>query len=104
MQNEFSAHEADMIALHLSNYQDSPSPKDPLAPEVRERLCQSAIKKLVNLSPLTCFSKQEYSVMFFAVQHFADVMHANGEQLTPEAYTLIDKLYTKAGGTLTHPN
>lgn len=104
MQNEFSAFEIDLMSMCLSDYHDSPSFKENMSDDERRTVCQTALKKLANPSPMTFFTRKEYSVMFFAVQHFADVMHANGEQLTPEAYTLIDKLYTKAGGTLTHPN
>lgn len=98
MHNEFTAREAELIALHLSDYLDSPSLRETIPDELREALCRSASEKLANLSPMTYFSQQEYAVMFFAVQHFADVVHANGDVLPGEAYRLLDKLYTKAGG------
>lgn len=104
MNNEFTPCEAEMIALHISNYQDSPSPKDPLKPELRESLCRSALRKIIGLTPMTVFTKQEYSIMFFAVQHFADVLHTNGKKASSELYTLCDKLYTKAGGVANPSN
>ena len=68
-------------------------------PDVKQTLCQSAIKKLEAYHPLTYFSKKDYTMISFALAYISDIsISANiSDEFLLDIYSASDKIYILAG-------
>ena len=60
------------------------------APAVKTSLCNSCLKKLKSYSTLSYFTKQEYTMIYYALQYSIQVSESNG-LYHEAAYTAADK-------------
>ncbi len=94
MKSAFTPEEISYLAPALEEFLEGPS--IPFVPEVRDRLTNSSLQKLENYSPLTHFTKQEYTIMFCALVRLTDRL-----SITDPLYGPLFALQNKVGDLAT---
>lgn len=87
--NAFDGYEISILIDALSKYKDSEM--HILKPELHYSLILSTLNKLENINTLTYFTKQEYSIMHFAMEYFANLCDYEIALLPYGFYKLFDK-------------
>ena len=63
-----------------------------LRPELQDELAKSAIRKLENLTPLTYFTKQEFSIMALATHFIINALEKSGNVVDAFTLSLFEKV------------
>lgn len=67
-----------------------------LTAELQQRLIDSSKRKLANLSSLTHFTKQEYTIMWWALTLEIEFLERASCDVSEESYRLLERLYSLA--------
>lgn len=86
----FSSDEIIIIQSALETYNDEP--RDYLKPDLQDKLTKSSLSKLSNYSPLTYFTKQEYSIMCLAVIFMMNLLEDVDPYRSDELFLISKKL------------
>ncbi len=65
-------------------------------PDVKQEVCTSCLKKLESYTPLTYFSKQEYIMIYYALEYIINTGESFGIFIN-DAYTASEKIGKLAG-------
>ena len=90
----FNFDECALLISSLETYDDQPRGLFP--DDVQHRFAETITKKINNLSPLTYFTKQEYTFMAVSVQHIIKCYSKLGDIPDSAFFALRDKLLTLA--------
>lgn len=86
----FDEKELSIIIAALESYDEEP--QGLLTPEAQHRVTMSALNKLNVLSPLTYFTKQEFTIMVLAVQFVLDCSKHQNFRDRSYLFSLFQKL------------
>ncbi len=86
----FNEKECSIIITALETYDEEP--RGMLIPDVQHSVTTSALKKLNVLSPLTYFTKQEFTIMALAVQFVIDCSKNQNIRNSSYLFSLFKKL------------
>ena len=90
----FNDEECILIVSALETYDESDQTF--LPPELKHRLILSSLEKISNLSTLTYFTKQEFTVMYAAVDHIIRSEQQLGQHIDNDLMLLSNKIYDLA--------
>lgn len=90
----FNTDEQIFILSSIETYNDQPRGVFPAS--IQRQFAETITKKLNNLSPLTFFSKQEYSFMALCVHFIIDSFNKMGNIPDGSLLTLRNKLFALA--------
>ena len=94
MANFFSRDEIGILVSALETYDEAKQTY--IRADLKHTLIHTSLHKLMTYSVLTNFTKQEYSVMYFALDHVANSFVLSGYQPDDELLTLLSKIETLA--------
>ena len=86
----FNEEEIDIICTALDLYADSESSE--IRPALKQELIKTSLQKLSVLSPFTHFSKQEFSIMWFSMNHFILLGQKLNDDIDELAYRVCNRL------------
>ena len=86
----FNSEEVAELIAALETYNDRH--RGVLPPELQNQLATSSIKKLENLTALTFFTKQEFSIMALAVKSSIDAFEISGYVADSALLSLFERL------------
>lgn len=86
----FSSDEINNIESAVETYNDSP--RGLFVPEVQQKLAKSTLSKLSNYSPMTYFTKQEYTFMAVAIKYLMDSFETMGLEYPDDLFSLFTKI------------
>lgn len=90
MKNLFSSEEISLLIPVLEVYPDAPLQL--LERPVRDGLLHSSIGKLQSLTPLTHFTKQEFTLMYMAVDSVLRLSELDAHPLPDDLVALFNRL------------
>ncbi len=86
----FDIDEVTFLTSALESYNDEH--RKELRPELQDELAKSAIGKLENLTPLTYFTKQEFSIMALALHFIIQSLEKSGYVVNAFTLSLFEKV------------
>ena len=90
----FNNEEITILISALETYNDAP--RNELRPELQNTLVNSSIEKLENLTALTYFTKQEFSIMALAMNFIIQSLEISGNIVDDFTFTLFHRLIALA--------
>lgn len=72
-------------------------PRNVLIPSVQNEMSESCIRKLMNYSAATLFTRKEYTLMYIALCFVTDLSYDTGEDIGYNTEPLIDRLAKLSG-------
>ena len=82
----FNLSETSQLIAALETYDEEP--RGLLKPELQHKLCESCLKKLNSQNIFTTFSKQEYSMMVYAIHFIITILDSRHYRGPDELYEL----------------
>lgn len=96
MQNEFSRDEVELISKEIIDYRDNPPPNCPFNIPALQRISNTVLQKLYRITPMTMFTKQDYTIMALSLKNLLDAIDASANlRSTDELLRLCNRLMDK---------
>lgn len=90
----FDTEELIAVTSSLETYLDNPNAEIcglKFKEEIKQKICNSCLKKLEDYSAFTCFTKQECTMMYAAVMYIAAISEIQGTVL-PGISSALEKI------------